>query len=66
MCQLPRLQELNYLARCHFRSGPREALPGTGAGDGGRVAGSHRTGWNLRVMDPIVGQTLSQPNSDRS
>ena len=33
ICQLPRLQELNDLARCHFRSEPQEALLGTGAGD---------------------------------
>jgi hypothetical protein len=28
ICQRPILQELNYFARCHFRSEPQEALLG--------------------------------------
>lgn len=43
ICQLPILQELNYFSG----SEPQEALLGTGAGDGGRVAVSHGTGWDL-------------------
>lgn len=46
ICQLPILQELNYFFRCYFGSEPQEALLGTGAGDCGRAAGSHRTGWD--------------------
>lgn len=35
-CQLPILQELNYFARCHFRSEAWKALWGAGVGRRGR------------------------------